>query len=72
MLGDGEKTLGARWNNGKVQEFESYKFVSKSYHSMKYYIKSIDPWLMGYCRSEILYSNRINLFFIVCVENFSK
>ena len=32
LLGEGEKTIGARWNNGKVQEFESYKFDSKSYH----------------------------------------
>ena len=51
MLGEGERTIGARWNNGKVQEFDSYKFVSKSYHSMKFYIKSIDPWLLGFCRS---------------------
>lgn len=47
MLGEGEKTIGARWNNGKISIFDSYKFDSKSYHSPKYYIKSIDPWLLG-------------------------
>lgn len=51
MLGEGEKTIGARWNNGKVQEFESYKFESKSYHIDKYIFKSIDPWILGLCRS---------------------
>jgi hypothetical protein len=50
MLGDGEKTIGARWNNGKVQFFDSYKFVSKSYHSQIYTIKSLDPWLRGICQ----------------------
>lgn len=50
MLGEGEKTIGARWNNGKVQVFDSYKFESKSYHSQKYYFKSIEPWLMGICK----------------------
>ena len=49
LLGQGEKTIGARWNNGKIQIFDSYKFESKSYHSQKYYFKSIDPWLLGYC-----------------------
>lgn len=50
LLGEGERTIGARWNNGVVQEFDSYNFVSKSYHSMQFYFKSIDPWLLGYCR----------------------
>ncbi|XP_048581079.1 uncharacterized protein LOC5512073 isoform X2 [Nematostella vectensis] len=50
-LGDGEKTIGARWQKGVVQVFDSYKFVSKSYHSMKYHFKSIDTWLMGICKS---------------------
>jgi hypothetical protein len=50
MLGEGERTIGARWNNGKVQEFDSYRFESKSYHSMKFYFKSIDTWLLGFCR----------------------
>jgi len=51
MLGDNEGTLGARWNNGKVQEFDSYKFSASSFHSPRYYFKSIDPWLLGLCRS---------------------
>jgi hypothetical protein len=50
MLGDGEKTIGARWNDGKVQFFDSYKFISKSYHSQIYTIKSLDPWLKGICK----------------------
>lgn len=50
MLGEGEKTIGARWNNGTVSIFDSYKFEAKSYHSPQYYIKSLDTWLLGYCR----------------------
>lgn len=50
MLGDGEKTIGARWSDGKVQFFDSYKFISKSYHSQIYTIKSLDPWLKGICQ----------------------
>jgi len=50
MLGEGEKTIGARWNNGKVQYFDSYQFISKSYHSPVYTIKSLDPWLKGICQ----------------------
>ncbi|XP_041479461.1 protein polyglycylase TTLL10-like [Lytechinus variegatus] len=50
-LGDGPKTIGARWQKGKVQIFDSYRFVSKSYHSMVYHFKSIDTWLQGICKS---------------------
>jgi hypothetical protein len=50
MLGDGEKTIGARWNNGTVGIFDSYKFVAKSFHSPVYYFKSIDTWLLGLCK----------------------
>ncbi|XP_071945729.1 uncharacterized protein [Antedon mediterranea] len=50
-LGDGEKTIGARWQKGVVQVFDSYKFVSKSYYNMQYHFKSIDTWLQGVCRS---------------------
>ncbi|XP_067658882.1 uncharacterized protein [Haliotis asinina] len=50
-LGEGEKTIGARWNNGKVKVFDSYRFSAKSFHSEKYYFKSIDTWLMGICKS---------------------
>ena len=49
-LGDGEKVIGSRWNNGKVQVFDSYKFDPKSFHSEQYHFKSIDTWLMGICR----------------------
>ena len=54
MLGDGEKTIGARWNDGKVQFFDSYKFTSKSYHSQIYTIKSLDPWLRGICQRYVI------------------
>ena len=50
MLGEDEKTVGARWNNGRIQIFDSYKFDSKSYHSPQYIIKSLDTWLMGQCK----------------------
>lgn len=48
--GEGEKTIGARWNNGKVQLWDSYKFLAKSYHSETYHFKSIDTWLRGICK----------------------
>jgi len=48
--GEGEKTIGARWNNGKVTLFDSYKFLAKSYHSETYHFKSIDTWLQGICK----------------------
>lgn len=49
-LGDGPKTIGARWNNGKVQVFDHYKFDAMSYHSPIYILKSIDTWLEGVCQ----------------------
>ena len=47
----GEQSIGARWQRGVVQYFDSYKFNSTSYHSMKYHFKSIDTWLEGICKS---------------------
>ena len=49
-LGEGHKTIGARWQKGKVQVFDSYQFNATSYHSPVYIFKSIDTWLMGICR----------------------
>lgn len=49
--GEGCKTIGARWNNGKVQMWDNYKFVAKSYHSETYHFRSIDTWLKGICTS---------------------
>ncbi|XP_062597292.1 myelin transcription factor 1-like protein isoform X3 [Saccostrea cucullata] len=49
--GNGCKTIGARWNKGKVQVFDHYKFQPKSFHSEQYYFKSIDTWLAGTCKS---------------------
>eukprot|EP00794_Sanderia_malayensis_P015068 gene15068-16623_t len=50
-MGDGEKTLGARNQRGRIQVHDSYKFVSKGYYNMVYYFKSIDTWLKGVCQS---------------------
>ena len=47
----GEETIGARWGKGTVKRFETFKFVSQNYHSIKYYYKSIDSWLDGVCKS---------------------
>lgn len=47
----GEQSIGARWQKGVVQLFDSYKFKSTSYHSIKFHYKSIDTWLEGVCRS---------------------
>lgn len=47
----GEQSIGARWQKGVVQLFDSYKFKSTSYHSIKFHYKSIDTWLEGICRS---------------------
>lgn len=49
-MGDGEKTLGARWPKGEIQVHDSYKFVSKNYGNMQFYFKSIDTWLQGTCQ----------------------
>lgn len=49
--GDGERTIGARYQRGKLQIHDSYQYVSKSYHSMVYHFKSIDTWLNGICKS---------------------
>ncbi|XP_038062248.1 probable beta-tubulin polyglutamylase [Patiria miniata] len=49
--GEGCKSIGARWQRGHVQLFDSYKFEAKSYHSMVYHFKSIDTWLQGLCIS---------------------
>ena len=50
-VGDGEKTLGARWAKGVVEIHDSYKFTSKKYGPNKYHFRSIEPWLQGICKS---------------------
>mmetsp|Transcript_6017 Transcript_6017/g.15336 ORF Transcript_6017/g.15336 Transcript_6017/m.15336 type:complete len:284 (+) Transcript_6017:39-890(+) len=50
-LGDGDKTLGARWSKGVVEIHDSYDFVSKRYGPNEYFFCSIDPWLSGECKS---------------------
>ena len=34
-----------------VKYFDSYKFESTSYHSIKFHFRSIDTWLQGICKS---------------------
>eukprot|EP00949_MAST-11_sp_MAST-11-sp1_P003145 g3145.t1 len=47
----GEGTIGARWQKGHVQHFDTFRFESKSYHSIKYHFRSIeDTWLDGICK----------------------
>ncbi|XP_052083357.1 uncharacterized protein LOC127720678 isoform X1 [Mytilus californianus] len=50
-LGSGPKTIGARWNNGKVQIWDHYKFEAKSFSNTVYHFRSIDTWLKGICKS---------------------
>ncbi|XP_076451804.1 uncharacterized protein LOC143287581 isoform X3 [Babylonia areolata] len=50
-LGEGGKTIGARWNKGKVQVFDSYRFQPTSFTNEQYLFRSIDTWLMGICKS---------------------
>lgn len=47
----GEQSIGARWFKGVVQLFDSFKFSSTSYHSIKYHFRSIETWLDGVCKS---------------------
>lgn len=47
----GEQSIGARWQRGVVRYFDSYKFESTAYHSIKFHYKSIDTWLEGLCVS---------------------
>ena len=47
----GEGPIGARWQKGHVQHFDTFRFESKSYHSIKYHFRSIeDTWLDGICK----------------------
>lgn len=50
-IGPEDQTIGARWQTGVVQLFDTYKFVSKSYDTHRYYYRSLDPWLRGECVS---------------------
>ena len=47
----GEQSIASRWQNGVIQIFDSFKFVSKGYHSIEWHYRSIDTWLEGVCRS---------------------
>jgi hypothetical protein len=47
----GEQSIGARWQRGVVQYFDSFKFESTAYHSIVWHYKSIDTWLEGICKS---------------------
>ena len=47
----GEQSIGARWQKGVVQYFDSFKFESKSYYNIKFHFRSIETWLDGVCQS---------------------
>lgn len=47
----GEQTIGSRWQEGRVQQFDSYKFISKRYYDVVHHYKSLDSWLSGICTS---------------------
>ena len=47
----GEQSIGARWQKGVIKYFDSFKFESTSYHSIKFHYKSLDTWLEGVCKS---------------------
>jgi len=49
-MGEG-KSLGARWQKGTIQLFDSYKFKSTLYYDIKYHYRSIDSWLEGKLKS---------------------
>jgi hypothetical protein len=49
-MGEG-KSLGARWQKGAIQVFDSYKFKSTLYYDIKYHYRSIDSWLGGILKS---------------------
>ena len=46
----GQASIGARWQRGEVQIFDSYKFKSTAYYNIKFHYKSIDTWLEGICK----------------------
>ena len=46
-----ERSIGSRTCINEVSYHDSYKFVSTSYHSMKFHYRSIDTWLDGICKS---------------------
>jgi len=50
-IGPEDQSLGSRWQKGTIKIFDTYKFVSKSYHSIVYHYRSLDTWLNGICKS---------------------
>ena len=47
----GEESIGARWFNGAVAHFKSFKFKSTMYDNVVHHFKSIEPWLQGICKN---------------------
>ncbi|CAI2380683.1 unnamed protein product [Moneuplotes crassus] len=47
----GTQSIGARGKKKVVNYYDSFKFVSRSYHSIKWHYRSIDTWLEGSCKS---------------------
>ncbi len=47
----GEQSIGARWQKGTVQLFDSFRFESKNYYDIKFHFKSLESWIDGTCES---------------------
>jgi hypothetical protein len=42
-----QRTIASREKRGVVDIYDTFEFVSDNYYDIKYYFKSIDPWLKG-------------------------
>mmetsp|Transcript_15247 Transcript_15247/g.25137 ORF Transcript_15247/g.25137 Transcript_15247/m.25137 type:complete len:237 (+) Transcript_15247:462-1172(+) len=47
----GQCTIASRLVAGTVQEYDTFKYESKSYGNVVYHYRSIDPWIQGICES---------------------
>ena len=47
----GEESIGARWFDGVVSHFKSFKFKSTMYNNVVHHFRSIEPWLQGICKN---------------------
>ena len=47
----GEESIGARWFNGVVAPFKTFKFKSTMYTDVEHHFRSLEPWLQGICKN---------------------
>jgi len=50
-LGPEDQSIGARWNKGVIQIFDTYKFKSTNYYDIVFHYRSLETWLDGVCKS---------------------